>query len=52
MVANYVYLAKLNLDSFLERYPFLRQEIDTVREKEEFVRQSRESLIIESQELN
>lgn len=43
-VANYVYSYKLNLDSFLELYPFIRQEIDTVREKEEFTRQSRESL--------
>jgi len=33
-VANYVYSYKLNLDSFLELYPFIRQEIDTVREKE------------------
>lgn len=30
-VANYVYSYKLNLDSFLELYPFIRQEIDTVR---------------------
>jgi hypothetical protein len=33
-VANYVYSYKLNLDNFLELYPFIRQEIDTVREKD------------------
>ena len=33
-VANYVHISKMNLDQVLERYPFLCEEIDRMREKE------------------
>jgi type I site-specific restriction endonuclease len=51
-VTQYVRTIKADLDQFLEQYPFLCEEIDRMREKEEFVPHSCEALINEFQELD
>lgn len=43
---------KNNLDEVMEKYPFLCEYIDRIREKGEFVPHSERSLILEGRELD
>ena len=51
-VCRYVRTNKANLDEVLERYPFLCEEIDRMREAEEFTPHSCEGLIRELEALD